>query len=491
MTVRHKALSLVDVCTSLAEGGACPDDIPPVPISSVVIDSRQVMPGGLFVALEGEHQDGHDFVTDAIANGALAVMVQRAPQPATPWLVDTASLRVSRIGNAFCLVVGNTLTALQSAAAHWRRQHTVRVIGVTGSVGKTTSKEAIDAVLRTRYRTLKSEASYNNEIGLPLTLLHLTAAHERVVLEMGMYARGEITQLARIALPEVGVVTNVGPTHLERLGTIESISEAKAELPQALPPEERGGVAILNHDDERVRAMANQTSARVFTYGLGRDADLWADQIESRGLEGVSFRLHHGREQVHARVPTLGRHSVHSALCAASVGLVEGMSFTEILAGLRSQSEQLRLIAVPGPQGSTILDDTYNSSPMSCIAALTLLDELGGRKVAILGDMHELGSHEEEGHKIVGRRARDVVDVLITVGKLGQIIGREALAAGMPSDSVHQVETNDEAARRAYTLITQGDVVLVKGSRGMRMEEIVAVLTTPTPDGQPGHEVRT
>lgn len=489
MTVKAKALSLVDVCTSLAEGGVCPGTIPETPIKSVVIDSRQVVPGGLFVALEGENQDGHDFVTDAISNGAAAVLVQRAPDPGTPWLLDTATLRVSRLGNAFCLVVHDTLAALQSAAAYWRRRHSVRVIGVTGSIGKTTSKQAIDAVLRTRYRTLRSEASYNNEIGLPLTLMHLTSAHERVVLEMGMYARGEISQLANIALPQVGVVTNVGPTHLERLGTIESIFEAKAELPQALPPEESGGIAILNRDDKRVLAMADRTRARVFTYGLDRDADLWADRIEGRGLEGVSFRLNHGRDQVYARVPTLGRHSVHSALSAASVGLVEGLSLAEILAGLRSQSEQLRLIAVPGPEGSTILDDTYNSSPTSCIAALSLLEELDGRKIAILGDMYELGAHEQEGHEIVGRRASDVVDVLITVGKLGRIIGHEALAAGMPPDAVHLVDTNREAGQLALGLIARHDVVLVKGSRGMKMEEVVSTITAPGPDRQKGHEV--
>jgi UDP-N-acetylmuramoyl-tripeptide--D-alanyl-D-alanine ligase len=382
------------------------------------------------------------------------------------------------------LIVPDSLAALQQAAAYWRRQHDVRVIGITGSVGKTTSKEVMAAVLSQRFRTLKSEGNYNNEIGLPLTLLGLGASHERVVLEMGMYDLGEIAQLADIALPQVGVVTNVGPAHLERLGSIAHIAQAKAELPQALPLAEEGGVAILNSDDEWVMAMASQTQARVFTYGLRTDSDLWANDIEGEGLEGIRFCFHYGQETVHARVPMLGRHSVHTALRAAAVGLVEGLAWEEIMTGLRDQSAQLRLVAVPGPAGSTILDDSYNSSPTSCIAALNLLDELGGRgeagrKIAVLGDMYELGSYEKEGHRIVGRRARDVADVLVAVGSLGRIIGEEALKAGMLTGSVCLVETNAQAVECLRILLVPGpagDRILVKGSRGMGMEEIVTAL---------------
>jgi UDP-N-acetylmuramoyl-tripeptide--D-alanyl-D-alanine ligase len=339
-------------------------------------------------------------------------------------------------------------------------------------------------MLGQRFRTLKSEGNYNNEIGLPLTLLNLTANHERVVLEMGMYDVGEIAQLAEIALPTVGVVTNVGPTHLERLGTIERIAQAKAELPQALPPAEEGGVAILNADDEWVAAMADQTRARIFTYGLGPGADLYANSIESEGLEGIHFRFHHGQDRIYARVPMLGRHSVHTALRAAAVGLVEDLAWEEIMTGLRAHPPQLRLVVARGPGESTILDDTYNASPASCIAALNLLDELakheaGGRKIAVLGGMFELGSYEEEGHKIVGRRSRDVADVLVVVGRLGRLIGEEALEAGMPPGSVYSVETNAEAIDLVRRLIESGpagDKILVKGSRGLAMEEIVAAL---------------
>jgi UDP-N-acetylmuramoyl-tripeptide--D-alanyl-D-alanine ligase len=226
--------------------------------------------------------------------------------------------------------------------------------------------------------------------------------------------------------------------------------------------------------------MADETGARIFTYGLTPAADLWADRIESEGLEGIHFRIHCDQETLFARVPMLGRHSVHTALCGAAVGLVEGLSWEEIMAGLQDQSAaQLRLVAVPGPKGATLLDDTYNASPASSIAALNLLDDLEGRKVAVLGGMFELGSQEDEGHRLVGRRARDAADLLVTVGPLGRTIGEEALEAGMDADSVHYVESNEQAVQLLRQLIEsapEGDKILVKGSRGMLMEEIVAAL---------------
>lgn len=449
-------------------------------IRTAVIDSRLVKPGCLFVALQGEKHDGHDFIEQAVTSGAVAVIAERPPQGAVCTELEPTGLRICQFRDCVCFIVTDSLVGLQEVATHWRRQHDVRVIGITGSVGKTTSKEVIAAVLSRRYTTLRSEGNYNNEIGLPLTLLDLSAAHERVVLEMGMYDVGEIAELVRIALPQVGVVTNVGPTHLERLGSIERIAQAKTELPKGLPPAEEGGIAILNADDRWVRAMADDTHARIVTYGLDPGADLWADNIESLGLEGIRFRFHYGQEMIHAHVPMLGQHSVHTALRAAAVGLQEGLSWGEIMAGLRDQSAQLRLVAVPGPSEAIILDDTYNSSPASCIAALNLLDELGGRKIAVLGDMYELGRYEEEAHKIVGRRARMVADKLITVGSLGSAIGQEAVEAGMPAGAVHIVENNAQAIDLLTEILEEGggsDRVLVKGSRGLEMEEIVAALT--------------
>ncbi|HHS98305.1 MAG TPA: UDP-N-acetylmuramoyl-tripeptide--D-alanyl-D-alanine ligase [Chloroflexi bacterium] len=444
----------------------------------VVLDSRLVKPDRVFIALRGEHADGHDFVAEAFERGAAMAVVQRpveapempvvdltGPEPALPEAWTTPVL----------VKVPDTIRALQQLAAFWRRRHSPRVIGITGSVGKTTTKELVADVLSQRYVTLRSERSFNNEIGLPLTLLRLTPEHERVVLEMGMYDVGEIAELARIALPHVGVVTIIHPVHLERAGTIERIVRAKTELVEALPPAPEG-VAILNYDDPRVLGMRESTRARVFTYGLSPEADLWADEIEGLGLEGVRFRLHYGEETLHVKIPLLGRHSVHTALRAAAVGIVEGLTWQEILEGLRHPTSQLRLVAVPGPKGSTILDDTYNASPASTLAALNLLDELEGRKIAVLGDMLELGDYEREGHEKVGMRAIEVADVLITVGPRGRIIGETALRWGMAPEQVHILEDNEAAIRVLKGLVRPGDVILVKGSRAMQMEEIVNAL---------------
>jgi UDP-N-acetylmuramoyl-tripeptide--D-alanyl-D-alanine ligase len=450
-----------------------------IEIRRVVIDSRQAEPGCLFVALPGEHHDGHEFIGSALTAGAVAVIAEQVPAGFAGTVVDLRGPAEVpfEITAPVCLVVPSSLEALQSAASYWRRQHAARVIGITGSVGKTTCKELIAAILGLRYRTLRSRGNYNNEIGLPLTLLEMDSSHERVVLEMGMYALGEIRLLADIARPEIGVVTNVGPSHLERLGTIERIAQAKAELPQALPAAERGGVAIFNADDDRVMAMSRLTSARVFTYGLSADADLWADGIESEGLEGIRFRFRFGAQAVNAHLPMLGRHSVHSALAAASVALVEGLDWSDIISGLTEESAQLRLVVVAGPAGSTILEDVYNSSPASALAALNLLAEINGRRIAVLGGMHELGSFTDEGHRLVGRRAREVADQLVTVGPLGRIIAEQAVAAGMSPSAVHMVGTNSEAAALLRALAEAGDMILVKGSRALKMEEIVAAVS--------------
>jgi UDP-N-acetylmuramoyl-tripeptide--D-alanyl-D-alanine ligase len=222
--------------------------------------------------------------------------------------------------------------------------------------------------------------------------------------------------------------------------------------------------------------MAPKAKARVMFYGLDSHADLWADEIESEGIEGISFEMHYNGESLHVHVPLLGRHSVHTALRAAAVGLAEGMRWDDILAGLQDRQAQIRLVAVPGPQGSTILDDTYNASPASTIAALNLLAELDGRKIAVLGDMLELGFYEQEGHKLVGRRAMDVVDVLICVGPRGRMIGQEALSLGMDPERVCLCQDNLEAIECLLKGIQPGDYILIKGSRGMQMEEVVATM---------------
>lgn len=458
-----------------------PESAKRIAISRVTIDSRQVQTGSLFVALQGERRDGHEFISDAITRGAAAIIAEvrggRGLGPNTHSIdcinPGVAGLQPSPPTLPCVFIVASSLRALQQLAAFYRRKFKCETIGITGSVGKSSTKELIAAVLRQRFSTLKSEGNLNNEIGLPLTLLQLDDSHERAILEMGMYALGEITTLCEIAQPRIGVVTNIGPTHLERLGTIERIAQAKAELVQALP---REGCAILNGDAPRVIAMKEQTRARVFCYGLDSHCDLWADTIESLGLEGIAFTLHHGGENLRVRIPLLGRHSVHTALAAASVGLVENLSWDEILRGLRDVAAQLRLIAVPAENGATILDDTYNASPASSLAALNLLAELDGRKIAVLGDMRELGAEELRGHQIVGGRAAQVVDALIAVGARGKWIGHAARDAGLAADKIFLTEDNTHAIEILRAVMRAGDLVLIKGSRGMQMEEIVSAL---------------
>jgi UDP-N-acetylmuramoyl-tripeptide--D-alanyl-D-alanine ligase len=427
-------------------------------------------------------------VAHAFSRGAQAALVGR-PVDAPGVLIDARGpLALSQLtaGEPVCILVDDALAALQRIAAAWRARFSPRVIGITGSVGKTTTKEITAAVLHQRFVTLKNQGNLNNEIGLPLTVLELNEQHQRVVLEMGMYDLGEIAQLCHIAQPHVGVVTNVGPVHLERLGTIERITQAKTELVQALPA---GGVAILNADDPRVAAMASRTQARILWYGLNPTADLWADEIEGEGLDGIRFRFHYRQEILHVRVPLLGRHSVHTALRAAAVGLVEGLSWEEIVRGMQQLDVQLRLIASRGFNGATLLDDTYNASPASTMAALNLLADLpapNGRRIAVLGDMLELGSYEEEGHRKVGVRAADVVDLLITVGQRARLIADEAVAAGIARAKVLALDTAETALVELRSIMGPGDVVLVKGSRAARMDEIAAALTdTSFPTAEP------
>jgi UDP-N-acetylmuramoyl-tripeptide--D-alanyl-D-alanine ligase len=450
---------------------------------AVCQDSRLVTPGSLFIALRGETQDGHVFIRDALSRGATGLLVERVPDGMAAGSVIDLRLGGQNPGiepePPIVFVVENSLRALQLVAHYWRRRHVAQVVGVTGSVGKTSTKEMIAAVLGTRFCTLKNEKNLNNEIGLPLTLLQLTSRHQRAVLEMGMYDVGEIHQLCQIAEPRLGVVTNVGPSHLERLGSLDRVAQAKAELVEALPAD---GVAILNGDDLRVRAMASRMIGDVFTYGRQSDCDLWADDVESHGLYGISLRLHHLQESVSLRVPLLGEHSAYTVLAAAAVGLVEKLSWAEITAGLNLVPGQLRLVVAAGINGSTLVDDSYNSSPASALAALQLLSELDGSHVAVLGDMLELGAYEDEGHRLVGRRAAEVVSYLLVVGPRGRLIGVEALAKGMPTGSVSFAADNAEAIAALRARLQPGDCVLIKGSRGMKMEEIVTALRNPAAD---------
>ncbi len=448
-------------------------------ITEAAIDSRQVIPGSLFVAIPGERADGHDFIDDAFHRGATFALVQREAAASYRTLDLRAGLSSESkpdLTPPVCLRVENSLSALQQIARFWRRKLDLRVIGITGSVGKSTTKEVVAQTLSERYRTLKSPGNLNNEIGLPLTILRLGSGYERAVLEMGFYVPGEISFLCGIALPQVGVVTNIGTVHAERAGSQEAIARGKAELVQALPPAPQG-TAILNFDDPLVRKMEEKTKARVFFYGLSSEADLWADQVEGLGLDGIRFRLHYEREAMHVRIPMIGRHSVETALRAAAVGLVEGLNWQEILNGLRRGHTQLRLVAVRSESGALILDDTYNASPESMLASLNLLSELGGkRKIAVLGDMLELGPYERQGHEMVGLRAAQVADMLITLGARAHIYAEAARRAGMKSSRIIEFEDRAPVVEWLQTNLSKDDIALLKGSHGLRMDSITAAL---------------
>ncbi len=457
-----------------------------VRLNETVTDSREIEPDGLFVALTGERADGHDFLAEVSARGARGALVTQAAVEARrealsatdrPWvLVDPASgagLAEAPPDACLLITVDDPLMAVQRLAFYHRSQLAPTVIGITGSVGKTSTKELTAAVLARRYRTLKSKRSFNSEATLPTTLLRLTPEHQVAVLELGMWAPGEIRFLAGIARPQIGIVTNIGPSHMERLGSFTAITNAKAELVESLPA---NGWCLLNADDPRVAALAARTRARVFTYGLKPEADVWADAITSFGLDGIAFAVHHADEVDSVRLPLVGRHNVYTALAAISAGLVLDLSWPEIVAGLNDPTAQTRVQVVTLPNGATIIDDTYNAAPLSVLAALDLLADLPGRKVAVLGDMLELGPAEEPSHRAVGQHAAHLVETLVTVGPRAGWIAEAAVAAGMPPRHVIACATNAEAITALAARLERGDYMLIKGSRGMAMEQIVMAL---------------
>jgi len=465
------------------------------PIHAVVIDSRQAGPGDLFVALPGARTDGARFAGEVYARGAAAILTHTMPEIR----LEQHAARCAILGADvpfLALVVPDPLAALRAAAASWRRRHAdVAVVGVTGSVGKTTTREAIAALLATAMPVLASERSYNSEIGLPLVVLRLRHAHRAAVLEMGMHARGEIAELASLAQPRIGVVTMVAPVHLERLGSLEGIAAAKAELVEALPPD---GIAVLNGDDDRVRAMAGLTSARTVRFGLAPGNDWRAVDIEDRGLDGLTFTLVHAPDSLpdgdsriaerRARVETalVGRHVLYALLAASAVADALGVSFDRIAAALGAVRLAERQRFIDAPEGRLVIDDVWNASPPSMLAALDVLARAPRRRVAVLGEMRELGAESESGHRAVGRRAGEVLQALVAVGPGGAIMAEEALRSGLLEEATAVVADGSGVPAALVTLLRQGDAVLVKGSRALHLEDTVewlttAPLTTPHP----------
>lgn len=476
-------VSLEDLllCYGPVPAGCSPG--PAQPFSGVTIDSRRCRPGDLFVALPGEHRDGHDFVEEAFAKGCRVALaradrfpVERCVRLAARvfrWQGDSWTCSGPEDSRVTVVLVPDTLDGLQRLAARHRKRFQPLVIGITGSVGKSTTKETVAAVLSRGFRTLKSVASYNNEIGLPLTLLDLRPEHEVVVLEMGTYGPGEIHLLTQIARPQIGVVTNVSHSHLERMGTLECIAQAKSELPASLPED---GLALLNGDEPLVRGMAGVTRAPVRYFGTGADCHVRAVEVHSLGLEGIAFTAETEGEQRPLRCALIGRHSVYSALPAVALGRRLGLSWEAIEAGLQDPGARLRLLPIAGPRGSLLIDDTYNASPFSCRAALELLAELPGRHIAVLGDMLELGPYEESGHREVGRLAAPVVSLLVLLGPRSRWIADGAVAQGFPEDRIYSASDHEDAARWLLEWLQPGDVVLVKGSRAMEMERVIDAL---------------
>ena len=432
------------------------------PVSHAAVDSRVLEPGNLFVALPGESTDGHRFLDAAVAAGAAALLVGESSEAEAAL---SAVARAAAAADVGIVAVPDTLLGLQALAGAWRSRFSPLVVGVTGSIAKTSTKEAVAAVLSQRFETLRSEGNANNEIGLPLTLMRLRPQHEAAVLEMGMYVGGEIAQLAAIARPQIGVVTAVLEVHLSRIGSIDAVEAAKAELVEALPAD---GTAILNADDPRVERMRGRTAARTITYGFSPAAEVRAEDVVAAGLDGMAFRLVTTGGAMRVITPALGRHGVHN-------GLAAGLDLDEIAAGIRQgwrAEHRDQIVRVPG---LTILDDTYNASPVSMLAALKLLSSLPGRHVAVLGEMRELGEAHERAHREVGSAAAEVVDELVIVGVEAGGIATGAAALG---DRVVVVRDREAAIPVLRQRLRHGDAVLVKASRGVALESIVETLQT-------------
>ena len=439
-----------------------------VPVTGVSIDSRTLEVGEAFFAIRGHRLDGHAFVKDAAARGASCMVVHNLP--------DEIPRHVPVI------LVDDTTRALGRLALFHRSRFPVSVVAVTGSNGKTTTKELIAAILARLGPVLKSEASFNNQWGLPLTLLKLRAEHHAVVLEMGANQRGEIATLAAIARPTVGVVTTVAAAHTEFFGSLEEVQREKASLVRAIPPE---GRAILNRDDLRVGAMASLARCPVILYGISAEADVRAVGSVDETVEGVSFTLAIRGDRSPVRLAFAGRHNVLNALAGAAAGSALGLSLAEIVEGLERARPLKGRCVWRRAGGVRILDDTYNANPAAVDAALAVLARArsAGRILVALGDMLELGEIAEAAHREAGRKLAQLgVAEFVGVGPLARHAVDAAREAGLLES--HHSETTEDAVAFLLKRLAPGDYLLVKGSRGMRMERVVDALVARMGGGE-------
>ena len=426
-------------------------------ITGGAADSRLTQPGDLFAAFRGDRLDGNDFVEEALQRGAPAVVCERAPRG--DW------------GDRTVAIVGDTRTAMAELGRDWLQSCGVRVAGITGTVGKTTAKELTATALSARFQTHHSPGNLNSREGLPLALMSLREDHEVSVLEMAMDSEGEIAELCAIAEPSVGAVLNVGATHLEKLGSMEAIEREKLSLPRSLPS---GGTAVLNMDDERIAPVAGELSCDVIGFGGSDAARLQRGEVRDLGLEGSAFGVSYEGEQANVRLHVPGAHLAQGALAAIGIQLALGVGLEAAAAAVSGAEIDGRVRVRRSAGGARILDDTYNASPASVTGALRLLRGLGGRRIALLGEMAELGDRSEEEHRRIGRVAAECCDALVASGEACRPLVEEARAGGLGAS--HWFETKDEAAAFAAGLPGEGDHVLVKASRGQAFEELIPVL---------------
>jgi UDP-N-acetylmuramoyl-tripeptide--D-alanyl-D-alanine ligase len=440
----------------------------------VSTDTRKVRPGSIFAALKGERFDAHDFLAQAIAGGAGALIISQ-PEAWTK-LHGIQSSQTSELNIAIpVILVEDTLQALQHLAGYNRRKAGVPVVAVTGSNGKTSVKDMIAAVLEQKYRVLKTGGNFNNEIGLPLTLLELGPEHQAAIVEMGMRGRGEIQQLARIAQPDIGVISNIGEAHIELLGSMENIAQAKGELLAELPAT---GAAILNGDDPWLRKLGEGLDRQAIYYGFGENNHLQATDWQMTGPTNSEFKVKvSGHKPMSVQIPVPGRHNVLNALAAIGVGLELGLSQEEIGQGLTELSLSKMRLEIKTGKSWTVINDAYNANPSSMRAALEVLAgyPCQGKRIAVLGNMLELGEQAEKGHRSIGDTVASLgLDSLVTLGELAGWIAAQAATRGMKQRSIFACTEKEQAIRQLQAILQPGDVVLVKGSRGMKMEEIAA-----------------
>lgn len=433
-------------------------------MSGIGTDTRTIRPGELFFALRGERFDGHDFITTALERGAAGVVCE-------------TNLTGSTVpaGERPVIAVRDTLRALGDMASWWRHEHAASVSVITGSAGKTTTKEMAAGVLELEGSTLKSQGNFNNLVGLPLTLFGLEGEHRYVVLEMGMNLPGEIARLTEIADPQVGLITNVARAHLEGLGDIRAVARAKAELLDRMSPE---GVAILNGDDALLMAEASRFQGVLLTFGLGPSNDFRAERVRDMGREGTSFMLVSEGGRIDVRLSVPGRQNVWNALAASALAMKSGASPENVARGLaayRGIPGRFTVMDLPG--GGILVDDTYNANPSSLKAALESLGGLAagrGRIIVCLGDMLELGREAVPAHLEAGRMAAEHgAEHILAMGEQADHVIRGALDRGFPAGRAHRMRNHEEMADAILDMLEEGDLVLLKASRGMRFERVL------------------